>query len=58
MSCGITIHLSHLPRSLNKGRAIRQAEILRWLEINHEPDAPFLVQDDHRDSYEAAWPPL
>lgn len=55
---GITTHLSHLPRSLNKGRAIRQAEILHWLEINHESDAPFLVLDDHHDSYAPAWPPL
>lgn len=55
---GVTTHLSHLPRIFNKGRCIRQAEILRWLEINREPDTPFLVLDDHYDSFEPAWPPL
>lgn len=55
---GITTHLSHLPPKWNKGRAVRQAEVLRWLETHGQQDSPFLVLDDWADGFEPAWPAL
>lgn len=54
----ITSFLSHLPPKWNKGRAVRQAEVLRWLEINGQQNTPFLVLDDWADGFEPAWPAL
>ncbi len=55
---GVTSYLSHLPPKWNKGRAIRQAEVRRWLETNGHQDTPFLVLDDWVDGFDRAWPHL
>lgn len=55
---GITTRMSHLPPKWNKGRAIRQAEVLRWLEIQGLQNPRFLVIDDWTDGFEPAWPAL
>jgi hypothetical protein len=56
---GVTTYMSHMPLSQNKGRAIRQAEVLRWLELfDEEEGSPYLVLDDAQYGFQPGWFPL